>query len=208
VRIPRVLTGAAAAAGVVAAGRAAARLARRSGVTEAEVAAALPGDEIVRGARVVIDRATTLQAPPEEVWPWLVQLGKGRGGWYLPAWLETVVPAARRGLRTIDPRWQGLAPGDVIPDWGGADATFEVVTVDPPRALVHRSVRPRRDGEPLDLSWALVLSPAPDGRSRLHLRLRISELGHRAPALVAALGGLLDEATVRPMFAGLAERLR
>lgn len=186
---------------------AAARLARTSGVTAAERARRLPGDDLVPGARVVIDRATTLPAPPAAVWPWLVQLGKRRGGWYLPAWLETAVPPARRGLRRIEPRWQGLAPGDVVPDWGGADATFDVVTVDPPHALVYRSTRPRRDREPLEFSWALVLTPAGAG-TRLHLRLRVGSVGRRAPALVATVAGLFDEATVRPMFAGLAERLR
>ena len=57
------------------------------------------------------------------------------------------------------------------------------------------------------MSWALVLTPVPGSRTRLHLRLRISELGHRAPALITTVGGLMDEATVRPMFAGLRERL-
>lgn len=203
----RAVTAVLSLAALVAAARAAVRRGRSSGVTVAERSRPLPGDDLVPGAQVVIDRATTLAAPPAVVWPWLVQLGKRRGGWYLPAWLETVIPPARRGVRTIEPRWQDLAPGDVIPDWGGADATFDVVTVDPPHALVHRSTRPRRDREPLEFSWALVLTPA-DAGSRLHLRLRISSVGRRAPALVATVAGLFDEATVRPMFAGLAERLR
>jgi len=198
--IPVVLGAAGLAALAVLAGR-------RTGVTPDEVAATLPGDDIVPGARVVMDRATTLPAPPEQVWPWLVQLGKRRSGWYMPAWLETVVPEARRGIRTIDPRWQGLAVGDVIPDWGGADGTVEVALLDPPHALVHRSTRPRRDGEPLRLSWALVLTPRPGGQTRLQLRLRVSELGRRAPAVITKVGGLMDELTVRPMFAGLRERL-
>jgi hypothetical protein len=62
------------------------------------------------------------------------------------------------------------------------------------------------------MSWALVLSAArhPDGSpgSRLHLRLRINRIGNRAPALVRSVGGLIDGATVHPMFAGLAERVR
>jgi hypothetical protein len=204
---PRPLPVAATAAGLASLVRAATRRGRASGVTSAERDRPLPGDDLVPGARVVIDRATTLPAPPEQVWPWIVQLGKLRGGWYLPAWLETAVPAARRGLRVIDPRWQGLAPGDVIPDWGGADATFEVVVLEAPRALVHRSTRPRPGRDPLELSWALVLTPQ-GRRTRLHLRLRINSVGRRAPALVATLAGLVDEVTVRPMFAGLAERLR
>jgi hypothetical protein len=185
----------------------AARLGRRSGVTDAEVAAALPGDDVVPDARVVIDRAATLGAPPERVWPWIVQLGQRRGGWYFPRWIEGVIPRGRRGLRHIEPRWQRLAVGDVIPDWGGPGATFEVVALDAPRALVHRSTRGRPDRDPVRLSWPLVLTPVAAG-TRLHLRLRISALGRRAPRLVTTVAGLIDEATVAPLFAGLAERVR
>jgi len=185
----------------------AARLGRRSGVTDEEVAAPLPGDGIVPDARVVIDRATTLAAPPDRVWPWIVQLGKRRAGWYFPRWIEVAIPRERRGLRHVEPRWQRLAVGDVIPDWGGAAATFEVAVLDPPRALVHRSTRERRDGAPVRISWALVLTPSGAG-TRLHLRLRISALGRRAPRLLTTVAGLIDEATVAPLFAGLAERVR
>ncbi len=178
----------------------------RTGTTAAERERTLPGDDLVPDAGVVFDRATTLPVPPERVWPWLVQLGKGRGGWYLPRRVEWLIPRARRGLRVLDVRWQGLAAGDVIPDWGGRDATFEVVVLDPPHALVHRSSRPR-PGRPLELSWALVLDPVSGDRSRLQLRLRIDELGHRWPGLITAFADLLDGATVRPLFAGLAERV-
>ena len=186
---------------------AAVRLGRRSGATDDEVAASLPGDAIVPDARVVIDRAATLAAPPERVWPWIVQLGKRRAGWYFPSWIELVMPRERRGLRHIEPRWQRLAVGDVIPDWGGPAATFEVAVLDAPRALVHRSTRERRDRESVRISWAIVLTPVPPG-TRLHLRLRISALGRRAPRLMATVAGLIDEATVAPLFAGLAERVR
>ncbi len=183
-----------------------ARLGRRSGVTDDELAAGLPGDAIVPDARVVIDRATTLGAPPERVWPWIVQLGRRRAGWYFPAWIERAIPRERRGLRHIEPRWQGLAVGDVIPDWGGPAATFEVAVLEPPRALVHRSTRERRDREPIRISWAIVLTPVPSG-TRLHLRLRISALGRRAPRVMTTVAGLIDEVTVAPLFAGLAERI-
>jgi hypothetical protein len=189
----------------------AARLGRRSGVTDDEVAAPLPGDGIVPDARVVIDRATTLAASPERVWPWIVQLGKRRAGWYFPRWIEVAMPRERRGLRHVEPRWQRLAVGDVIPDWGGPAATFEVAVLDPPNALVHRSTRERRDRDPIRISWAIVLTPVSTPTStgtRLHLRLRISALGRRTPRLMTVFAGLIDEATVAPLFAGLAERLR
>lgn len=182
-----------------------------SGVSAAERARALPGDDVVPGAAVVIDRATTLAATPEQVWPWIVQLGKDRGGWYLPGWHERVLPASGRGLRRIDPDYSHLAVGDDVPDWGpkhhGVGPVYRVVSIDPPRALVYVTERPRKSGDPLVFSWAHVLTPVGPG-TRLHLRLRINRMGTRAPQLVGAAVGLFDEATVRPMFAGLAERLR
>jgi len=217
-------------AGVVAAAAAggllvaAVRVSRHSGVTERELAMKLPGDDLVPGARLVIDRATTLPAPPERVWPWLVQLGKGRAGWYLPDWLERVLPAGRRGLRYLDPVLQALVAGDEVPDWGPGEPVFRAAIVDPPLKLVYLSARDRDNGHrwpasgppyppsALVMSWALVLSETavPDGGAgtRLQLRLRVNRVGNRAPALVASLAGLIDEATVRPMFAGLAERVR
>lgn len=151
----------------------------------------------------VMDRAFTLDAAPEVVWPWVVQLGKDRAGWYLPRAVERVVPPSRRATREVEPRWQGLAVGDVVPDWGGARASFEVALLEPARALVHRSRRGR-----VDLSWAIVLSPlrlGPTERTRVHLRLRLGPL--RRPWLAAGPGGWFDRVTVAGMAAGLAERL-
>ncbi|GAA1929916.1 hypothetical protein [Nocardioides hwasunensis] len=56
----------------------------------------LPGDDLVT-ADVVMDRGFDLAAPPHDVWPWLVQLGKRRAGWYLPRSVERFVPPSRRG---------------------------------------------------------------------------------------------------------------
>ena len=72
----------------------------------------VPGDELVPEADMVLDRRAVLDAAPEQVWPWLVQLGKQRAGWYLPSPLERLVPARRRAARQIDPRFQTLAVGD------------------------------------------------------------------------------------------------
>ena len=167
---------------------------------EAETAAALPGDEIVADATVVMDRAFSLAVPPHEVWPWFVQLGKRRGGWYLPRSVERLMPAGRRATRELDPRLQGLAVGDVIPDWGGKSASFEVAEIDPPRALVHRSTR----GE-VQLSWAIVLRAQGESSTRVQIRLRLGGVRHRSLALTA--GGFFDALTVAGLAAGLRERL-
>ena len=166
----------------------------------AEVAAAVAGDDLVPDPDVVMDRAFTLPAVPDRVWPWFAQLGKNRAGWYLPRWCETVVPARRRGLRHLDPALQHLRPGDVIDDWGGRDATFEIVTHDPPHTLVHRS---RRGA--IALSWAITLRDEGTDRTRVHLRLRMS--GVRRRRLAEYGGGLLDLLTIAGLAAGLRERV-
>ncbi len=168
--------------------------------TAAERAAALPGDEFVARPDVVMDRGFSVPAPPQAVWPWIVQLGKERAGWYLPAWAERWVPGPRRGLRAVDPRLQGLAPGDVIPDWGGRRATFHVAVVTAPAALVHRSVRGA-----MHISWAITLAPEGAGGTRLHLRLRLG--GVRRRWLAVTGGELVDALTIAGLAAGLRERV-
>jgi hypothetical protein len=169
------------------------------GARDDEVAGRLPGDGIVPDAQVTMDRAFDLPAPPEIVWPWFAQLGKNRAGWYFPAWLERAIPRRRRGLRRIEPMLQHLSPGDVIDDWGGRDATFEIVEHTPPTTLVHRSQR----GD-LRISWAIVLRPGGAG-SRVQLRFRIA--GVRRVWLVRTGGELVDLLTVVGLAAGLRERV-
>jgi hypothetical protein len=166
----------------------------------AEVAAALPGDDLVPDAQVVLDRAFDLPAPPAQVWPWFAQLGRGRAGWYLPRWAERAMPRGRRALRHLDESLQHLRPGDVIDDWGGRDATFEIVTTDPPHTLVHRSTRGA-----LRISWTITLRPAAAG-TRVQLRLRLA--GIRRPWLAEYGGGFVDLVTVAGLAAGLRERVR
>ncbi|MGO8685213.1 MAG: hypothetical protein ACLQUT_11630 [Thermoleophilia bacterium] len=107
------------AAGAAAAAAAAGlwRLGRRSGVTQVELARSLPGDELVPAAAFVADRATVLPAPAAAVWPWIVQLGKERAGWYLPARLERLIwKRDKRGLRQIRADLQDLSVGDRVAD--------------------------------------------------------------------------------------------
>jgi hypothetical protein len=168
--------------------------------TATERAAPLPGDDVVSPADVVMDRAFNLPAPPDTVWPWVVQLGKRRAGWYFPGWFERVVPRSRRGLRRLEPRHLDLAVGDVVPDWGGAAATFTVLSLEPGRHLLYGSTRGRTR-----LTWCLRLSPLDGARTRLHLRLRLAPVRHRGFA--EHVGGLFDQLTVMGLAAGMRERL-
>jgi hypothetical protein len=171
-----------------------------AGTRAEERAARLPGDDLVPAADVVMDRGFDLPALPVAVWPWFAQLGKGRAGWYLPRWLECVLPSGHRALWRIEESLQHLEVGDVIADWGGRDATFEIVVHDAPSALVHRSTRGR-----LRISWAIVLRPAQSDTTRVHLRFKMSGARHRR--LVEIGGGLVDLCTVAGLAEGLRERL-
>jgi hypothetical protein len=167
--------------------------------TRDEVADAMPGDTLVAQADSVMNRAFTVAAPPEDVWPWLVQLGKRRAGWYLPRQLERFVPRSRRGIRHLDYRWQKLQVGDVIPDYGGRDETFTVAEIAPPHTLVYTSRRGR-----MDVSWAIVLSPVDPASTRVQLRLRLGPVKRRW--LVETVGELIDLLTIAALASGLEER--
>jgi hypothetical protein len=100
-------------------------------------------DDLLAAPDAVLDRAFTLDAAPDQIWAWLVQLGKQRAGWYLPRSIERGIPPGRRAIRALDAHWQNLAVGDVIPDYGGRHETFEVAEISPPHTLVYRSLRGR-----------------------------------------------------------------
>jgi hypothetical protein len=195
-----------------------ARLAASSGVTAEDICALLPGDDLVTEPSIVIDRAVILQAHPSTIWPWILQLGKGRGGWYFPPWIEgRLIPEGRRGLRRIDQHWQRLRLGDTVSDWGPGEPEMRVAVLQPEHALVYLSLRDRDDhwrwpvgtgrGRVLAMSWALVLRPLGD-QTRLHLRLRVRTTGPAWSGRVTGfVGGLIDWITVRWLFSGLATRV-
>ena len=166
--------------------------------TPAEVAVARPGDDLVVGD-VALDRGFDLPAPPGQVWPWLLQLGKDRGGWYLPWSVERLLPPVRRAARRLAPELAGLRVGDTIADWGGADATLSVTQMEQPHLLLLRSQRGRAT-----VTWCLTLTSTPHG-TRVHSRVRIGPV--RRPWLALSVGDRFDELTIAGLAAGLRERL-
>jgi hypothetical protein len=103
---------------------------RTWGIDSEEAAKALPGDEIVADAEAVDTRGIDIAAPPREVWPWLVQMGYGRAGWYSYDELDMDRPSADR----IVPELQQLEIGDLLPTHPGGG--FVVKVVEPKKALV------------------------------------------------------------------------
>jgi hypothetical protein len=142
----------------------------RWGATDEEAAEPLPGDEITPHPRVRSTRAITIDAPPEKVWPWIVQMGMGRAGFYTHEWVERPLGgyyAEGHSATRIHPEFQDLQVGDLV-DYGGGNLV-PVHDIEPFKHLVH--------GE----AW--VLRPLPGDRTRLIVRYQ--GMGFIAPAAAA-----------------------
>lgn len=168
-----------------------------------------PGDELIPDAVMVHDQKRTIRAPAEVIFPWLLQLGKNRGGWYLPLRIEGVMPLAWRPSRTVESKWQKLTPGERIANYGFSRNDYSVVDrVIEPHTIVLRS---KRYGS--EFTWALLLRELhdqpgdPEPATVVHLRFRgkLKAEGLRR-RLVVKSGKLLDSLSTAPMLAGLAER--
>lgn len=152
----------------------------RWGASDAEVQAALPGDELVPNPVAVTTRAITIHAPPEAIWPWLVQLGQGRGGFYSYEWLEnTLLGCDIHNSDTINPAWQTLAPGDLVkmrPD-PALPPAYVVAEALPDKALLlgHHVGLGRDPATPWAESWQFVIVPLDADSSRLIVRSRTAE---------------------------------
>jgi hypothetical protein len=168
--------GAAAAAGYALARQ----RALRWGATQVELAVGLAGDELLPDADLVATRAITVRAPAEQVWPWLVQLGQGRGGFYSHDALENLVGLGIRSADRIEERWQHLAEGDEARL--GGPLALTVARLDPASALVLQGTGPAlpdEDDPPFDFVWAFALRP---GRTPGTCRLVVRErYGYREP---------------------------
>jgi hypothetical protein len=167
------------------------------GASRDECRAALPGDELAP-AQYQTTHGITIVATPDEVWPWLVQMGYGRGGWYSYDLLERFVGAGDfldgGSARRIVPELQTIALDDIVSL--SARGGLTVARLDPPRALVLHfrmnviSGAPAREGDPavLDWTWAFILEPQGAATCRLLVRTRA---GFR-PRFLAMFGLLLD----------------
>ena len=135
----------------------------------------LPGDDLVPGATVIETHQIDIDAPATAVWPWLVQLGYERGGFYSFDLLERLAGVGITNTWRIESQWQDLAVGDRVRL--AADAALTVVRLEPGRCLVLSSdggVAPPGAGMDFDFSWAFVLDELDDHGSG-HCRLRIRE---------------------------------
>ena len=167
----------------------------RWGATHEEVARSMPGDEIQPRPIFNATRAVTISAPPEQVWPWLVQIGYKRAGWYGYDWVDNAgIASAKR----IMPEWQHIQVGDTVPIWEGIN--FRVVACEPNRYVVWQSASGRD-------SMVLALYPVDEAHTRLVWRI------HNAPYLwmsgyivVQLFTDLADVIAVRENLLGIKRR--
>ncbi len=164
-----------------------------------EVSRKLPGDELLPDAEIVSTRAVTIDAPPAAVWPWLAQMGSGRGGAYSYDWIENLFGLDMHSTDEILPQFQDIKVGDELPLGPGRPA-FQVAICDPDRTLAVRFA----DG---NWVWIFALS-AENEQTRLISRNRISAPQATLPArlfsmLVMEPGSLIME---RKMLLGIARR--
>jgi len=169
------------------------------GATADEITGTLPGDELLPHPDLRSTRAITIAAPPSSVWPWLVQMGSGRGGAYTYDWIENLFGLNMHSAAEILPEFQGLAAGDLLP-LGPNGPAMRVEICDPDRTLAFRSTVG-------DWVWIFHLSGHRLG-TRLVSRNRIA-VTHPGPALrlvnrvVMEPGSLIME---RRMLLGIKER--
>ncbi len=169
----------------------------RWGATREEAEEPLPGDEAVPEKAWQSTRAVTIEAPPDAVWPWLVQIGHGRGGFYSYDLLEDLAGLEMASADRILPAHQDLRPGDVVrygPREFGPGAGWRVVEADRPCTLVLEG-------------WSFVLRPLGERRTRLLVRTRVPGRPRSAMALAYALAVEIPHFVMeRKMLLGIKER--
>src|ERR1700682_5495018 len=158
------------------------------GATPEDLARSMPGDEIVHRPIFNGTRVVTINARPEDIWPWIVQIGFGRAGWYSVDLLDNL---GRHSSERIVPEFQHIAVGDLIPLGPGEGSGMFVKEFLPDRSMLWWT---GKDGQ---TTWAWGLYPTPNGATRLVTRVR-TPLSWREP--VSAVWLLLDEVADFPMM--------
>jgi hypothetical protein len=141
------------------------------GATEAEVKGWLPGDDLIASADLTASRAITIESPPEVVWPWIAQLGQGRGGFYSYDFLENLAGCNIHSADHVGAEWQHVLVGDEVRL--APNVALTVAAVEPGTALVLRGAIPvGKAAAPYDFTWSFVLQEHSLGSTPLLVRER------------------------------------
>ena len=176
------------------------------GATSEEISQSLPGDELLPKPDGESTMAISIDAPPEDIWPWLLQMGQERGGFYSYTWAENLMGFDIHNADEIIFEYQDLAVGDTV-RLARADrfpnTKLEVASITPEQSLVLQS-----PDQPPWWVWAFVLDPVDATETRLIVRARIrlpeNPVASRASQLI------LDPVTfvmTRGMLLGIKSRV-
>jgi hypothetical protein len=166
------------------------------GATQEEAGRPLPGDGLVTKADYVATRAITIHAPPQDVWPWLVQIGSGRAGWYTYDRLDNAgVPSATE----IIPEFQRLQVGDLVPMVAGKDIGVRVKELEPDRRMLWWD-------EKGEYSWEWLLAPIDQQTTRLLNRLRVTRHPWTRKMLYELVAANGDVVMQRKLLRGIKQR--
>ncbi len=180
---------------------------RRWGARPGEPDPSLPGEELIPNPAWDYTHAVSIAAPPEQVWPWIAQLGQGRGGFYSYERLENMFGCQITNTDQVLPDFQAPAVGDEI-RLHPTSPPLHVAVVEPGRSLVLRG-SPMNDVQPeTDNIWSFHLEPEPTGQCRLIERGKtvhgtsITDRLFFSPVLIEPIGFVMS----REMLLGIKER--
>jgi hypothetical protein len=176
----------------------------RWGTADEESEEQLPGDDLIESADITATRAITIRASADQVWPWIAQLGQGRGGFYSYDFLENLVGCDIHSADRVVPEWQDVDVGDEVrfaPAVGLAVASLEQG-----RSLVLRGGVPiGNTPAPYDSTWAFVLRDKPGNSTRLLVRERYAYTRSWARLIVEPTE-MLSFVMSRKMLRGIRDR--
>ena len=190
---------------------------RRWGATEDEVRRAWLGDDLVPHPKGEYIHAITINAPAAAVWPWLVQIGQGRSGFYSYEFLENLIGCKMRNANEIIPELQYLEVGDSIPMHPTMGSPYKVASIDPGRTLVLLLREDTKTGKAFELSdktpekyqnmsWLFFLDEHDDGTTRLISRSRNDWNKSLGNTLFFGIFGPITLEMDRKMLVGIRQR--
>ena len=147
----------------------------RWGATDEEMDRKLPGDELIPNPRLRATHAVSVETSPNKIWPWLVQLGQGRGGFYSYERLENLAGCQIHNADSILPEHQDLKVGDQVRIGPQGYPAFDVAGIEPNSWLILRGdIPPGVEPKTGIWVWSFFLAPGKDHTTRLILRTRLN----------------------------------
>ncbi len=190
----------------------------RWGATNGEVHRPLPGDVMVTDSKGGYTHAITINTTADKVWPWLVQIGQGRGGFYSYELLENLVGCNMHNADQIIPEFQHLRVGDKVLMHPTNGSPYVVAAIESYRALILQLRVDTKTGNTFDLtdpppdeylngSWVLFLDEQDEGSTRLISRSRNDISASSGNKLFYCFIGPVSTIMDRKMLLGIKQRV-